>query len=74
LSRLHFLTLHPGDRFRYEADGPLYRRGPDLGKKGEERATVERWNNQDWVPAGTQDYQGCMVLPVDEPEEKEAPR
>jgi hypothetical protein len=68
--RIHFLTLHPGDCFRYEADGPLYRRGLNLGKKGEERATVERWVGSAWVPAGTQDYQGCMVIPVDDENEE----
>ena len=74
MSRGHFLTLHPGDCFRYAQDGPLYRRARDAGKKGEERASVERWDGSAWVAAGIQEYQGCMVIPADdEPGEDSAP-
>ncbi len=74
MTRIHFLSLHPGDCFRYHAHGPLYRRAEDLGDKEDRRAKVERFEAGRWIPAGLQEYHGCMVIPADDQDQDQEAR
>jgi hypothetical protein len=72
-TRVHFLTLDPGDMFQYKYDGPVFRRGPDT-RDG--RATVERALGRDWKAAGLQELyegEGCFVIPFDDDDQEERP-
>jgi hypothetical protein len=66
---VHFLTLHPGDRFRYREGGPVFRRAPD-GADG--RARVDCPDGRGRRPVAVQEFEGCFVIPaeieIDEPE------
>lgn len=69
-NRVHFLMLDPGDLFRYDQKGAVFRRGPDT-RDG--RATVEAALGHGWRPAVIQEYEGCFVIPIDDDEPEDGP-
>lgn len=74
MTRRHFLDLRQGDRFRFVAGGPTYRRAENVGKGEEARARLERLQGDRWVHAGMQEYDGCMVIPIEDDDSREGDR